>query len=123
MSGTGITLYVIQIGDYGNFTIALDGGEATVKTLPYIVQPSYNITLYDIQSLSYGNHYVTVNMQDWTGGGSLVGSLIFDYAAVSDTIAGAASPSTSSSASVTVAGSPASSSVAATSSSTSHSSQ
>lgn len=87
---------MIQIADYGNFTIALDGGEAVVTTLPYRTDAWYNCTLYDIQSLPYGNHYVTVNMQSWTGDGSSVGSLIFDYAAVNaDTIATTVTPSAS----------------------------
>jgi hypothetical protein len=85
MPGNGITLYVIQIADYGNFTVALDGGEPTVRALPYRSVASYNVSLYNVQSLSYGNHYVIVDMQDWTGGGSPIGSLIFDYAAVNGT--------------------------------------
>ena len=98
MLGNGITLYVIQIAYYGNFTVALDGGEPTVRALPYRSVASYNVSLYDVQSLSYGNHYVTVDMQDWTGGGSPFGGLIFDYAAVNgtDPAMGTSSASTSS---------------------------
>ena len=107
MLGNGITLYVIQIAYYGNFTVALDGGEPTVRALPYRSLASYNVTLYDVQSLPYGNHYVTVDMQDWTGGGSPIGSLIFDYAAVNDTNpATATSASTNSATSATSSSAP-----------------
>jgi hypothetical protein len=48
---------------------------------------AYNISLYDVQSLPFGNHEVTVSLLDFSP--SQKGAISFDYAAVNDAPAAA----------------------------------
>jgi len=100
-TGSGITLYMIQISDAANFTVQVDSGVERVKTLQYLDGSWSNITLDDIQSLPYGAHLVTVAAKNWTdagGGKGSQSSVLFDYAAVNETVASLPSSGSSSSA-------------------------
>ena len=86
-SGSGITLYVAHGDDNVNASITLDGNSSltTITTLLKSGKPveTYNVSLYNVQSLPHGSHIITVLLLDLTGG---VGSSCwFDYAMVNDT--------------------------------------
>jgi hypothetical protein len=67
------------------------------------VQPYYNFSFYDIQSLTYGTHSLSIYLLDATSGyrpinvDSNVSVLMFDYAVVNDTNTNTTSTSNSSS--------------------------
>jgi hypothetical protein len=80
--------------------VTLDGNTATIASISDLPKPAdlaYNVTLYDVQSLSVGDHTLDVALLDYTlSNGTTVGSLIrFDAAAVNDTSPSAVSPSPS----------------------------
>jgi hypothetical protein len=81
--GFGITLYVAHEHDRVNVTITLDGNSSS--TTIKIIDPDtrgielYNVSIYDVQSLPFGDHNVTVRAP--TNG---TDQLWFDYAAVND---------------------------------------
>lgn len=80
--------------------MTLDGNTATIASISNLPRPAdlaYNVTLYDVQSLSVGDHTLDVALLDYTlSNGTTVGSLIrFDAAAVNDTSPSAVSPSPS----------------------------
>jgi len=85
--GSGITLYVAHGGDNVNASITLDGNSSstTVTTILESGNPveTYNVSLYNVQSLPYGSHVITVLLLDLTGG--IGSSCWFDYAMVNDT--------------------------------------
>jgi len=87
--GSGITVYVIQVSDAGNFTVKVDDGKTASKTLPYLDGSWSNITLCDIQSLPYEDHILTVVVQNWTDSKGIgeTSSILFDFAAVNETVA------------------------------------
>ena len=103
--GSGITLYVAHENESVNASITLDGNSSSATKQTLLNNSTvelYNITLYDIQSLPFGDHEVTVAMLGWVTGGD--SQLWFDYAAVNDshpspklsaTPSASASPSTS----------------------------
>jgi len=88
-TGSGITVYVIQVSDAGNFTVKVDDGKTASKTLPYLDGSWSNITLCDIQSLPYEDHMLTVVVQNWTDSKGIgeTSSILFDFAAVNETVA------------------------------------
>jgi hypothetical protein len=104
------------------FTAAIDGGTPTsyhFDGLPnccdILVQPGYNFTIYDIQSLSPGNHTLVIALLD-AGQGSKSAAfgenstLSFDYALVNNDTSPHPTSSVSSSASLSVSPSPSTSS-------------
>ncbi|KZP17629.1 hypothetical protein FIBSPDRAFT_932161 [Athelia psychrophila] len=90
-TGSGIILYVVYYNRAGlNATVTLDGDFETINWFvldsDYATEASfnsYNATLYDIQNLHYGDHSLTVELQNYTGG--LPSTILFDYAAVTGT--------------------------------------
>jgi len=104
-TGTGITLYIAHESDNVNATITVDGNpdSMTAQTLSGDAPvESYNVTLYNIQSLALGSHEATVQLLSYTGGQS---SLWFDYAAVLAPN-GPASPGSSASSNPTASSNP-----------------
>jgi hypothetical protein len=91
ITGSGITLYVAHDNDLVNVSIMLDGNQNAATTT--IIAPrtdgveTYNVSIYDIQILSFDPHNVSVHI--------LSGSLWFDYAAVNNTRTGSPSASES----------------------------
>jgi hypothetical protein len=88
--GSGVTLYV-EWNEYLNASITLDGNlDPTLRKadgpLPPDSTGAYNFSLYDVQSLPFGNHEVTVSVLDFSP--SQKGAISFDYAAVNDAPAG-----------------------------------
>ena len=85
--GSGITLYAAHDHDNINVNITLDGNSSTVTTKAIPPDPSqkesYNVAIYDIQSLPFGDHNVTVRNLPWAVDGT--NQLWFDYAIVNDT--------------------------------------
>jgi hypothetical protein len=66
--------------------ITLDENPNSTATKTYAAgsaTETYNVSLYDVQSLSFGYHEVDVLLLDWSNGTESV--LWFDYAAVNDT--------------------------------------
>src|ERR1700691_529824 len=103
--GSGITLYVAHESDNVNVSITLDGDPSSTtmrKLLNNSTIELYNVSIYDNQSLPFGNHKVTVLLLSWVTGGE--SSLWFDYAAVNDTKP-SASPSSSASPTPSASGS------------------
>jgi hypothetical protein len=97
MSGSGITIFVIQSYYPLNTTVTVDGTTSTVASisnLPQLTDLVYNVTLYDVQSLPIGDHILDVALGDYTLiNGNTVGSLIrFDAAAVNETAPSVVSP-------------------------------
>jgi hypothetical protein len=97
MSGSGITIFVIQSYYPLNATVTVDGTTSTVASisnLPQLTDLVYNVTLYDVQSLPIGDHILDVALGDYTLiNGNTVGSLIrFDAAAVNETAPSMVSP-------------------------------
>jgi hypothetical protein len=84
-AGTGITLYAASANDAGtNLNVTLDGWPNSTTTVSANdLNVTYSISFYDIQSLPYGNHNVTVLLLDARDGPTHFG---FDYAAINDTI-------------------------------------
>jgi hypothetical protein len=90
ISGTGITLYGVVWGDtYTNFTMAIDGQPAEVSTRsppPEITSPAiYNITLYDLQSLPYHFHQLTMTLTN-SSSSDHRSLLLLDYVYVNETV-------------------------------------
>jgi hypothetical protein len=83
--GSGITLYV-EWNEYLNASITLDGNpDPTLRKVDARLPPDtggYNISLYEVQSLPFGNHEVTVSVLDFSP--FQKGAISFDYAAVND---------------------------------------
>lgn len=82
-------MYVIQVSNAGSFLVKVDNGQATTKTLPYLDGSWSNITLYNVQSLPYGYHTLTVVVQNWADSEGIdeKSSVLFDFVAVNDTVA------------------------------------
>ncbi|KAF8338366.1 hypothetical protein F5887DRAFT_517091 [Amanita rubescens] len=87
-TGTGITLYMTLVYTT-NFTVNIDGG---IPIQFLFVQPSnssalYNFTVYNQQSLQFGNHNLDLMLLDTneTGDGAHNSNFLFDYAEVNDT--------------------------------------
>ena len=104
--GSGITVYNVILGQF-NASFAIDGGSPQL----YVRDNScfdqsplgcYNISVYNVQSLSFENHIVTIVLLDYSGSPS---DLLFDYAVVNDTEPAVVMSSTSSSTTTTSTGS------------------
>lgn len=88
--GSGISLFVAYNNRLGlNVTVTLDDDFTTINwfildtdTTNSASYTSYNATLYNMQNLDYGDHHVTVELQDYEGNES---TIMFDYAAVTGT--------------------------------------
>jgi len=90
-TGSGIILYVVYYNRAGlNVSVTLDGDFETINW--FVLEAdyttaasynSYNATLYDMQNLTYGDHEVRVQLQNYTGG--LESTILFDYAEVTGT--------------------------------------
>jgi len=71
-----------------SFTASVDGGSPTDHSLAYATEV-YNVTMYNITSLSLGSHALLVTLLDV---GSLQSYLFFDYAFVNTTVTNAVDP-------------------------------
>lgn len=85
VSGSGITLYAAHDLEFVHVSVTLDGNanSASITSIdPKSSGPvEYNVSIYDIQSLSSGNHHITVQLLPGPGNPQLW----FDFAAVNDT--------------------------------------
>jgi len=87
-NGSGITIRGVLVPYPGapNFTVSLDGKVAPAPTLlPSLAEaapPTYNATLYDIQSLPITSHALTITIVPWQNATT---TLSFDYAYVNVT--------------------------------------
>lgn len=83
--GSGITMYVFNAGASGmTASFSVDGGTAVSNTIQTPPPPTYqvsNVSLYDIQGLSSGNHTMNMTILDWNGSAT---SMKFDYAYVNE---------------------------------------
>jgi hypothetical protein len=68
-SGSGITLYAVVVNAL-TFTVGVDGGSPATHHFDGVwncclppIQPAYNFTIYDIQSLPLDNHILNVTHQ------------------------------------------------------------
>jgi hypothetical protein len=86
--GSGITLYGIVI-DTLNFTVSIDENPAPppdlwappLNTAPLI----YNTSLYNIQSLPFAFHFLTLTLINWIDSPDPSSLIMFDYAYINDT--------------------------------------
>ncbi|KAF7981301.1 hypothetical protein HWV62_34225 [Athelia sp. TMB] len=89
-TGTGIVLYVVYDDRLAlNVTTTLDHDYETINWFIWASNyttetsfTSYNATLYAIQGLAWGDHSVTVELQDYQ---NTYSTLLFDYALVTGT--------------------------------------
>jgi hypothetical protein len=101
MSGSGISLFVVQSRDPLNASMTLDGNTSTITTLdalPGLGNPlAYNVTLYSLQSLAATDHTLDIALLNYvySNGTTSKSSFRFDYAAVNDTSPSVVSPSAS----------------------------
>jgi len=83
---SGIILYVAHESGTDNVSVIMDKNPNTT-TISTLINNStieqYNITVYNNQSLAFGNHIVTVQLLTWVTGSNT--TFWFDYAAVNDT--------------------------------------
>lgn len=90
-------MYAAMIWSF-TFNASLDGKPLQTQTFDGVsgccndaIQPLYNFTFYDVQSLPYGSHSLAIYLLDSTSGyrpsngDPRVSVLMFDYAVVNDT--------------------------------------
>lgn len=99
-TGSGITIFVVQSSNALNASLTLDGNSTTARSivaLPAVNDYAYNLTLYDVQSLTYASHTLDVALIDFIqDNGTATPSMIrFDYAAINDTTPSVVAPSPS----------------------------
>lgn len=86
--GTGATLYVLQAGSQGlNVSVSVDDGPDTFNTLAPPQGPDFyqsNVSLFDVQSLSFGQHSLVLTVYDYGLGSS---NMMFDYATINNNLA------------------------------------
>lgn len=85
-TGSGITIYTIQGDGNVNVNVTLDGNTSSTTTNTHAAgsaMKTYNFSLYNAQSLSFGYHEVDILLLDWTSGAK--STLWFDYAAINNT--------------------------------------
>ena len=98
MSGSGISIFVVQSNDPLNVTMTLDGDTPTITTLAALSGPTnlftYNVTLYTMQFLAAADHTLDIALSDYVNSdGTSKGSIIrFDSALVNDTSSAIISP-------------------------------
>ncbi|KAF7984548.1 hypothetical protein HWV62_13741 [Athelia sp. TMB] len=86
MDRSGATIYVIQALSQGtNISVTVDGGPATIHTLNPFPSNGFvmNSSIFDIQNLAYGQHALTLDVLDFN---LALGGIMFDYAAINDTM-------------------------------------
>ena len=102
LQGSGITIYVLQAGTNGvNASLRIDGGAPKYNVLRPPPGPNFytpNVTLFNTQGITTGNHTATMTLQNWDNGFS---GMMFDYALINQTVV--PTTTTSSVASSTVA--------------------
>jgi hypothetical protein len=92
--GTGIAVQVVQLGPRNNsaglatnVNITLDAKPRDTKTLYPITSTRYNVTLYDIEGLTWGDHTLDIALMSMVYPGRTVPygtEMMFDYAIVND---------------------------------------
>lgn len=87
--GCGITVYVAQHSDDWTFnaSVTLDSYFQTLASLPSpSVASTYNISIYDVQSLSIARHNLSLTLLSFynSSGTEYPSSIYFDYAAISE---------------------------------------
>lgn len=94
LAGSGITIYVLQAGPQGiNASVTIDGGSPLYNVLPAPTGPNFyvpNVTLFSIQGITTGKHTATMIVQNWD---SISSWMMFDYAAINQTIVDATTTS------------------------------
>lgn len=85
LSGSGITLYVINMESNINATIMVDGG-FNMSTFTQVAMPvMYNVSAYSITGLDATNrHTVTATLNTYLPDGPLSSGFIFDFAIVTN---------------------------------------
>src|ERR1700727_1778629 len=92
ISGSGITIYVVQVNFAGiNVSVTVDSQPPAIRTFPEPEYYQHNFSLFDIQELPLGNHIIDVALLDcqynvsnrfaYTNGTS---GLAFDSAVIND---------------------------------------
>lgn len=92
--GTGIAVQVVQLGPRNNsaglatnVNITLDAKPPDTKTLYPITSIRYNVTLYNIGGLTWGDHTLDIALMSMVYPGRTVPygtEMMFDYAIVND---------------------------------------
>ena len=101
VSGSGISIFVIQSRNPLNATMNLDGNVTTISSmdaLPGAGNPlAYNVTLYTVQSLAAAGHTLDITLLDYVypNGTTSKSNLRLDFAAVNETSPSVVSPSPS----------------------------
>ena len=102
LTGSGITIYVLQAGAQGiNASLTIDGGAPNYNVLPAPPGPNFyipNVTLFSVQGVTTGDHTATMTVLNWD---NIFSGMMFDYAVINQTII--ATTTTSSVASSTAA--------------------
>ncbi|KIJ16587.1 hypothetical protein PAXINDRAFT_168653 [Paxillus involutus ATCC 200175] len=95
-TGSGITVYVLQAGAQGiNASITIDGGSPKYNVLSAPPGPGFyipNVTLFNLQGITTGNHVATMTVQNWD---NIFSGMMFDYAAINETLVSSTTTSSS----------------------------
>ena len=96
--GSGITMYVFNAGASGmTASFSIDGAPAVSSSINAPPGPNFqvsNVSLYNIQGLTSGNHTMMMTVLDWNGSPT---SMKFDYAYVNESLVAAHTTSLTSS--------------------------
>jgi len=91
--GSGITVFVVQGYDAINASIQMDGDLLNPVILDYPADITYNVSLYNNQSLPFAQHVLNIQLESWDGSNGLPSSVLFDYAVINETVPSANSGS------------------------------
>jgi hypothetical protein len=86
-------VFVVQ--GYGaiNASIQMDEDILNPVILDYPADITYNVSLYNNQSLPFAQHVLNIRLESWDGSSSLPSSMLFDYAVINETVPSANSGS------------------------------
>jgi len=86
-TGSGITVYGVLIPGGTNISVSIDGRTApapnNIPLTPATSPAIYHVTLYNLQSLTFGFHTLVVHIVGWGNYGA--SELGFDYAYINET--------------------------------------